>query len=197
MNQESYMHARTFIFAAILLVLMPVIVGCAAYDDYEYGAAQTPGGPLYKKSAEQKEKERSYRAGKPTILTPVKLPNLVVGRFNWVVEDGRAHFRLKVRNDGDAPAGAFSIVATVKFSDDPDAPPMQFTQRSEEPVPAHAQQDVYMAVIDKAAFISDTVVTVDPPAESAPGGSVWESNETDNTDSERWSCAASGCEIAP
>lgn len=185
------MHLRTLPFTAILALAF-TFSGCASdhYDDYEYAPTYTPGGPAYNPGNVNK---KVVFERKKAPVTPVKLPNLVVGRMNWIVEGGQAHFRFKVRNEGDAPAGAFSIVALVSSSTNPDAAPLRFTQRNEEPIPARAQQDVYMAVINETAFTSDTTITVDPPTESAPGGAIWESNETDNTDSERWSCDAQSC----
>lgn len=183
------------LFAVILPALALTLHGCAThqYDDYEY-----PDPHALKrdedKAAQGKQQVRRIEKER-AVSTNIKLPNLVVGRLNWIVEGGQAHFRFKVRNDGNAPAGAFTAVATVTPRDNPGAPPMTFTQRSLDPIPAHAQQDVYMAVINTTSFTSDTLVIVDPPTESAPGGEVWEANETDNTDSEQWNCDAKGCRV--
>jgi hypothetical protein len=189
------MRKRTRFLAAMLPALALNVAGCAShhYDDYEYARPHTLGPDEYRA---EKDSNKVPRIEKERIVsTDIKLPNLVVGRLNWIVEGGQAHFRFKVRNDGNAPAGAFTAVAIVTSSNDPNAAPMKFTQRSEEPIPAHAQQDVYMAVINSTSFTSDTVVMIDPPTESAPGGKVWETNETDNTDSERWSCNLKGCQM--
>lgn len=188
------MYSRTLPVATIL-ALSFTFSGCTSYqyDDYEYARPHTLGPDEY---TAENNKKKVRRVEKERVATiNIRLPNLVVGRMNWTVEGGQAHFRFKVHNEGDAPVGAFSIVALMRSSTKPGAPPLRITQRNEEFIPAHTKQDVYMTVINETTFISDTIVIVDPPTETAPGGAIWESNETDNTDSERWSCDPKGCRV--